>query len=93
MRGGIVVTPGLINAHAHPPMYLLRSAMMLDEGESMDETIAAFPAWEQSMTEEDYTFSAIGDITEQQKAGITTTLSHFAVYWPIELEPGRQNTI
>jgi len=41
MRGGIVVTPGLINAHAHPPMYLMRSAMMLDEGESIDETINA----------------------------------------------------
>jgi 5-methylthioadenosine/S-adenosylhomocysteine deaminase len=85
MRGGIVVTPGLINAHAHPPMYLMRSAMMLDEGESIDETITAMPKWERSMTDEDYTFSAIGDITEQQKAGITTTLSHFAVYWPIEL--------
>ncbi len=85
LRGGIVVTPGLINAHAHPPMYLMRSAMMLDEGESIDETIAAMPRWERSMTDEDYTFSAIGDITEQQKAGITTTLSHFAVYWPIEL--------
>lgn len=85
MRGGIVVTPGLINAHAHPPMYLMRSAMMLDEGESIDETIAAMPKWERSMTDEDYTFSAIGDITEQQKAGITTTLSHFAVYWPVEL--------
>jgi len=85
MRGGIVVTPGLINAHAHPPMYLMRSAMMLDEGESIDETIAAMPQWERSMTDEDYTFSAIGDITEQQKAGISTTLSHFAVYWPIEM--------
>ena len=85
MRGGIVVTPGLINAHSHPPMYLMRSAMMLDEGESIDETIAAMPKWERTMTDDDYTFSAIGDITEQQKAGITTTLSHFAVYWPIEL--------
>src|SRR3989344_4692581 len=24
-RGGIVVTPGFINAHAHPPMYMLRN--------------------------------------------------------------------
>ncbi|MDD5489486.1 MAG: amidohydrolase family protein [Candidatus Moranbacteria bacterium] len=85
LRGGIVVTPGLINAHAHPPMYLMRSAMMLDEGESIDETIASMPNWERAMSDEDYTFSAIGDITEQQKAGITTTLSHFAVYWPIEI--------
>ncbi|MDI6777837.1 MAG: amidohydrolase family protein [Patescibacteria group bacterium] len=95
MRGGIVVTPGLINAHSHPPMYLMRSAMMLDEGESIDETIAAMPRWERAMTDEDYTFSAIGDITEQQKAGITTTLSHFAVYWPIELaaRATKQNVI
>ena len=85
LRGGIVVTPGLVNAHAHPPMYLMRSAMMLDEGESIDETIAAMPKWERAMTDEDYTYSAIGDITEQQKAGITTTLSHFAVYWPVEI--------
>lgn len=84
MRGGIVVTPGLINAHAHPPMYLLRSAMMLDEGESVDETIAAFPKWEQSMTEEDYAYSAVGDITEQQKSGITTTLSHFSSHSSLE---------
>lgn len=95
MRGGIVVTPGLINAHSHPPMYLLRSAMMLDEGESIDETIAAMPKWERAMTDEDYAFSAIGDLTEQQKAGITTTLSHFAVYWPVELaaRATRQNVI
>lgn len=85
MRGGIVVTPGLINAHAHPTMYLMRSAMTLDEGESIDDTIASFPRWEQSMTEEDYTYSAIGDITEQQKSGITTTLSHFSSHTPVEM--------
>ncbi|PIQ80139.1 MAG: hypothetical protein COV79_02085, partial [Parcubacteria group bacterium CG11_big_fil_rev_8_21_14_0_20_41_14] len=39
-RGGAVITPGLINTHAHIHMYLMRSAMMLDEGESIDETIA-----------------------------------------------------
>lgn len=83
-RGGVVITPGFINAHSHPPMYLMRSAMMLDEGESVDKTIAAFPSWEQAMTEEDYTFSSIGDITEQQKGGITTTLSHFSSYYPLE---------
>jgi 5-methylthioadenosine/S-adenosylhomocysteine deaminase len=59
--------------------------MMLDEGESIDETIASMPEWERAMSDEDYTFSSIGDITEQQKAGVTTTLSHFAVYWPIEI--------
>jgi 5-methylthioadenosine/S-adenosylhomocysteine deaminase len=83
-RGGIVVTPGFINAHSHPPMYLLRSAMMLDEGESVDETIASMPLWERIMNDEDYSFSAVGDLTEQQKGGITTTLSHFSSFYPIE---------
>src|SRR3989338_8108533 len=32
-RGGIVLTPGFINAHAHPTMYLMRSAMLLDYGQ------------------------------------------------------------
>ncbi|MFA6170958.1 MAG: amidohydrolase family protein [Patescibacteria group bacterium] len=80
LRGGIVITPGLINAHAHPPMYLLRSAMMLDEGEAVDQTIAAMPAWERAMTDEDNLVSAIGDLTEEQKYGITRTLSHHAVF-------------
>ncbi|MFA5925471.1 MAG: amidohydrolase family protein [Parcubacteria group bacterium] len=95
MRGGIVVTPGLINAHAHPPMYLMRSAMMLDEGEGVDETIASFPQWEQVMSEEDYSYSSIGDITEQQKGGITTTLSHFSSYHPLEIaaRATKQNVI
>jgi 5-methylthioadenosine/S-adenosylhomocysteine deaminase len=83
-RGGIVVTPGLINAHSHPPMYLMRSAMTLDEGESVDSTISSMPDWERNMTDEDYAFSTVGDLTEQQKNGITTTLSHYAVYAPIE---------
>lgn len=83
-RGGIVVTPGLINAHSHPPMYLMRSAMMLDEGESVDKTIASMPLWERIMTDENYIFSAIGDLTEQQKGGITTTLSHFSSFYPLE---------
>jgi 5-methylthioadenosine/S-adenosylhomocysteine deaminase len=94
-RGGIVVTPGLINAHAHPPMYLMRSAMMLDEGESVDETIAAMPLWERTMTEEDYALAAVGDLTEEQKSGITTMLSHFAAFAPIEAaaRATKQNTI
>ncbi len=83
-RGGIVVTPGFINTHSHPPMYLMRSAMTLDEGESIDKTIAAMPLWERAMSNADYAFSTVGDLTEQQKGGITTTLSHFAVYSPIE---------
>ncbi|PIR93132.1 hypothetical protein COT99_02420 [Candidatus Falkowbacteria bacterium CG10_big_fil_rev_8_21_14_0_10_43_10] len=83
-RGGTVVTPGFINTHAHPPMYLMRSAMMLDEGEGIDETIAAMPSWERAMTDEDFTISAIGDLSEQQKYGITATLSHYNCFYPIE---------
>lgn len=83
-RGGVVITPGFINTHAHPPMYLLRSAMMLDEGEGIDETIAMMPRWERAMTDEDLTWGAIGDLTEQQKHGITTTLSHYHAFEPLE---------
>ena len=78
-RGGTVITPGFINTHSHPPMYLMRSAMMLDEGEGIDETIAAMPQWERKMTAEDYTTATIGDITEQQKYGITSLMSHYGV--------------
>ena len=84
LRGGTVITPGFINTHAHPPMYLMRSAMMLDEGEGVDEAIAAMPRWERAMNENDYTIATIGDITEQQKYGISTTLSHYGVFDPIE---------
>ncbi len=45
-RGGTVITPGFINTHAHCHMYLMRSAMMLDEGEGIDETIDAMAAWQ-----------------------------------------------
>ena len=75
-RGGTVITPGLINTHSHIHMYLMRSAMMLDEGESIDETIAAMADWQKFETEEALTIASIGDITEQQKNGITTTLNH-----------------
>ncbi len=83
-RGGTVVTPGFINTHAHPPMYLMRSAMMLDEGEGIDEAIATMPKWERAMNDEDFTISTVGDLSEQQKYGITTTLSHYGVFHPIE---------
>lgn len=83
-RGGTVITPGFINTHAHPPMYLMRSAMMLDEGEGIDETIAAMPMWERKMDVTDYTAATIGDITEQQKHGITSVLSHYGTFEPIE---------
>ncbi|MBI2050530.1 MAG: amidohydrolase family protein [Parcubacteria group bacterium] len=75
-RGGIVLTPGLINTHSHIHMYLMRSAMMLDEGESIDETIDAMARWQRHETDESYTIAGIGDLTEQQKHGITATLTH-----------------
>jgi 5-methylthioadenosine/S-adenosylhomocysteine deaminase len=75
-RGGVVVTPGLINTHSHIHMYLLRSAMMLDEGEGIDEAIANMAVWQKNDTDELMAFSGVADLTEQQKNGITTTLTH-----------------
>lgn len=75
-RGGVVVTPGFVNTHAHSHMYLLRSAMMLDEEMTVDDTIKAMGMWQRDETPESYTYATIGDITEQQKVGITTTLTH-----------------
>ena len=83
-RGGTVITPGFINTHAHCHMYLMRSAMMLDEGEGIDETIDAMAAWQKYETDEALAVAAIGDITEQQKSGITTTLSHGPSFGAIE---------
>jgi 5-methylthioadenosine/S-adenosylhomocysteine deaminase len=75
-RGGLVITPGFINTHAHTHMYLMRSSMMLDEEETLEKTISAMGQWQKNETDENYVCSAIGDITEQQKVGITTTLTH-----------------
>lgn len=83
-RGGVAVLPGLVNAHAHPPMYLLRSSMDLDEGENINETLANLPLWEGQMTQEDRALSTVGDFTEEQKFGITTTLSHYNNFEEIE---------
>ena len=82
-RGGIVVTPGFINAHAHPPMYLLRSSMTLDKGNVVDQ-VAKMAKLEAQMSEQDFLLGAVGDFTEEQKFGITTTLSHYATFEPIE---------
>ena len=75
-RGGVIVTPGLINAHAHIHMYLLRSALVLDEEKSVDKTIDNMGNWQKFENEESITYAAVGDLTEQQKNGITTTLTH-----------------
>lgn len=84
-RGGTIVTPGFINTHSHPAMYLLRSSMDLDEGENIDETLSNLPTWEKQMTEEDFALSIIGELTEQQKFGVTTTMSHYNFFDPAEV--------
>ncbi|MFH1367156.1 MAG: amidohydrolase family protein [Patescibacteria group bacterium] len=82
-RGGIVVTPGLVNAHSHPPMYLLRSTLTFSEN-NLEKTLKGMARLENKMTEDDFFLSAVGDFTEQQKSGITTTLSHYGVFEPID---------
>jgi len=83
-RGGLAITPGFINMHAHPPMYLLRSSLMLEKGENLERSLKDMFSFESKMNHEDFYISAIGDLTEEQKNGITTTLSHYAVFDPIE---------
>jgi len=82
-RGGIVLTPGFINAHAHPPMYMLRSSMTLDKGDIIDQ-VKKMAELEAKMNEQDFFLGAVGDFTEEQKNGITTILSHYATFDPIE---------
>lgn len=82
-KGGIVITPGFINMHAHPPMYLLRSTLSLDE-EDLVKALKGMAALEGKMNDEDFYLGALGDFTEEQKSGITTTLSHYGVFDPIE---------
>lgn len=83
LKGGIVLTPGFINMHAHPPMYLLRSTLTLAE-DNLERALAGMAKIEGRMTEEDYYLGALGDFTEEQKSGITTTLSHYGVFDGIE---------
>ncbi len=79
-RGGIVITPGFINAHAHPTMYLMRSAMLLDYGQHLDETIAKMPLWQKHIKEQALISSILGDLTEEQRGGVTLTLNHNAIF-------------
>ncbi len=82
-RGGVVITPGFINAHTHPPMYLLRSSMTLDKGNIVDQ-VKKMATLEGAMNDKDFFLGAVGDFTEEQKYGITTTLSHYGVFEPID---------
>ncbi|MFA6475534.1 MAG: amidohydrolase family protein [Patescibacteria group bacterium] len=78
LRGGVVVLPGFVNAHAHPPMYLLRSTTLLkDHQATTEEALVYARKVERAMTLADQTISALGDFTEQQKFGTTTVLSHY----------------
>ena len=78
IRGGLVVTPGFVNAHAHPPMYLLRSSTALDREEGpIEEVLQRMVHLERMMTREEAFLSAVGDLSEQQKMGTTTVLSHY----------------
>ncbi len=83
-RGGIAVTPGFINAHAHPPMYMLRSSLMLEKGENLEKSLRDMYQLESRMSNDDFFISTVGDLTEEQKNGITTTLSHYAVFDPVD---------
>ncbi len=91
-KGGIVATPGFINVHAHPPMYLLRSTLTLSE-DNLETALAGMARLEAKMNEHNFYLGALGDFTEEQKSGITTTLSHYGIFDPIEkaaLESGQQ---
>ncbi|MEK9165815.1 MAG: amidohydrolase family protein [Patescibacteria group bacterium] len=83
-RGGIVITPGFINAHDHVPMYLMRSAMLLDYAKDLDGTIAKMPIWQKHIDGAAAVISALGDLTEQQRGGITTTLNHNALFAEVD---------
>lgn len=82
-RGGIVLTPGFVNAHAHPPMYMLRGTL-IDQEADLAKSLAGMAAIEGAMTDEEFYLGAVGDFTEEQRAGITTALSHYGVFHPIE---------
>lgn len=83
LKGGIVLTPGFFNLHAHPPMYLLRSTLTFEE-DNLERALAGMAALEGKMNDADYYLGALGDFTEEQKSGITTTVSHYGVFDGVE---------
>ncbi|MBI5728609.1 MAG: amidohydrolase family protein, partial [Candidatus Magasanikbacteria bacterium] len=89
-KGGVVVTPGFINLHAHPPMYLLRSTLTMSES-NLGKALDGMAKIEAKMTDEDCYLGALGDFTEEQKSGITTTVSHYGVFDPIERAAAESN--
>lgn len=82
-RGGMVVTAGLVNSHTHPPMYLLRSTLTFAE-DNLEKTLKGMARLEGMMDSNDFFLGAVGDFVEEQKGGISTTLSHYGIFDPIE---------
>ena len=57
--------------------------MTLDKGNIVDQVVK-MAKLEGRMTNQDFFLGAVGDFTEEQKYGITTTLSHYGVFEPID---------
>ncbi len=83
LKGGIVLTPGFINMHTHPPMYLLRSTLTLAEA-NLDKALQGMAKIEYKMNDAEFELGAIGDFTEEQKSGITSSISHYGVFDPVD---------
>lgn len=84
LRGGIVLTPGFVNAHAHPPMYLLRSTTLITTPyATTEESLEVARKIERTMDADDQYIATLGDFTEQQKVGTTSILSHYHTPEPI----------
>ena len=57
--------------------------MTLDKGNIVDQ-VKKMATLERKMNNNDFFLGAVGDFTEEQKYGITTTLSHYAKFEPID---------
>ena len=78
LRAGTIVTPGFVNCHSHPPMYLLRSSTLLAHHyATTEESLVVARKIERAMDVDDQRVAAIGDFSEQQKFGTTTVVSHY----------------